>query len=178
MAKKDTGLVHIYYGDGKGKTTTGLGLSIRAAGCGYRVLLYQFMKDNGTSERKILEGIANITIVDGLEREKFSVGMTEKEKKDRRVFYEEQFFKITRMARESNYDVLFMDEIIYTIGAGLLDENVVLNYLKKKPQDLEVIMTGNTPGQELIELADYVSEIKKIKHPYDKGKKARLGIEK
>lgn len=176
--KKDTGLVHIYYGDGKGKTTTGMGLSIRAAGCGYRVLLYQFMKDNGTSERKILEDIANITIIDGLEREKFSFRMTEDEKKERRAFYEEQFLKITRIAREGNYDVLFMDEVVYTIGAGLLDEKVVLNYLRKKPEDLEIIMTGNMPSQELIELADYVSEIKKVKHPYDKGKKARIGIEK
>lgn len=81
MAMKTTGLVHIYCGDGKGKTTTGMGLCVRAAGYGYRVLIYQFMKNNRTSERKVLEKVENITIVDGLEEEKFSFQMTEEEKK-------------------------------------------------------------------------------------------------
>ena len=72
MNRKGTGLVHIYFGDGKGKTTTGMGLCVRAAGYGYRVLIYQFMKNNKTSERNILEKIENITIVNGLEQEKFS----------------------------------------------------------------------------------------------------------
>ena len=78
--KKETGCIHVYYGDGKGKTTTGMGLILRAAGYGYRVLLYQFMKDNKTSERKILERVENITMLDGLEQEKFSFQMTEEEK--------------------------------------------------------------------------------------------------
>ena len=67
---RDTGKIHIYCGDGKGKTTTGMGLCTRAAGFGYRVLIYQFMKDNKTSERAVLEKVANITFVDGLEKEK------------------------------------------------------------------------------------------------------------
>jgi len=70
--KKQTGLIHIYCGDGKGKTTTGMGLCARAAGYGYRVLIYQFMKDNSTSERHLLELSENITFVDGLTQEKFS----------------------------------------------------------------------------------------------------------
>ena len=167
--KRDTGLVHIYYGDGKGKTTTGMGLITRAAGYGYRVLLYQFMKDNKTSERNILEHVRNITIVDGLNQEKFSFQMTEEEKEERRI---------TQLAAEEKYDVLFMDEIIYTIGAKLLDEQVVLDYLKEKPENLEVIMTGNYPSKAMVEAADYVSEIRKVKHPFDEGQRARGGIEK
>lgn len=170
------GLIHIYYGNGKGKTTTGMGLCSRAAGCGFKVLIYQFMKDNTTSERNILKLSDNITLVDGLEEEKFSYCLTEQERKERMSFYATQFKKITQQAEEG-YNVLFFDEIIYAIQAKLLDENLVLDYLRSKPQSLEVIMTGNIPSEELLDLADYVSEIKKIKHPFDKGQFARLGIE-
>lgn len=175
---KGTGLIHIYYGDGKGKTTTGMGLTIRAAGFGYKVLVYQFMKNNKTSERKILEKADNIRIIDGLEEEKFSFQMTEEEKAERREFYKQQFLKVTQIAREEGFDVLFMDETVYTISAGLLDEKVVLDFLKNKPENLEVIITGNTPSQDLIDAADYVSDIRKIKHPYNQGQAARDGIER
>ena len=92
----NTGLIHIYCGNGKGKTTTGMGLCTRAAGYGYRVLIYQFMKNNKTSERKILEKVDNITWIDGLEQEKFSFQMTEEEKAERRVFYGDQLKKVTK----------------------------------------------------------------------------------
>ena len=97
MNRKGTGLVHIYFGDGKGKTTTGMGLCVRAAGYGYRVLIYQFMKNNKTSERNILEKIENVSIVNGLDQEKFSFQMTEQEKKERLAFYNSQFEKKTSM---------------------------------------------------------------------------------
>lgn len=176
--KKETGYIHIYCGDGKGKTTTGMGLCTRAAGYGYRVLIYQFMKDNKTSERKILEQIPNVTFVDGLEQEKFSFQMTPEEKSSRKAYYEEQFSYITEKAEVEDYDILFCDELIYTIRAGLFDENILISYLKRKPEHLEVILTGQNPSEALIQLADYVSEIRKIKHPFDKGLPARKGIEK
>lgn len=173
-----TGYIHIYCGNGKGKTTTGMGLCSRAAGFGYRVLIYQFMKNNETSERKVLEQVENITFVDGLEQEKFSFQMTPEEKADRKAYYERQFYKITETAEKEGYDILFCDELIYTIRAGLFDEEILLEYLRNKPENLEVILTGQNPSEELIELADYVSEICKIKHPFDKGLPARKGIEK
>lgn len=176
--KKGTGLVHIYYGNGKGKTTTGMGLITRAAGYGYKVLLYQFMKNNKTSERNILMQAPNITIEDGREQVKFSFQMTEEEKAETKKFYEEEFKRITQKAETEGYDVLFMDETIYTISAGLLDEEMVLKFLREKSENLEVILTGNTPSEKMIELADYVSEIRMVKHPYQKGQPARGGIEK
>ena len=164
IMKDNLGYVHVYCGDGKGKTTTAMGLCTRAAGYGYKVLIYQFMKNNKTSERKILQQIPNITFVDGLER---------------KTYYEKQFRKITAKAAEENYDLLFFDELIYTIRAGLFDEQILLDYLKnEKPAHLEVILTGQQPSEELVALADYVSEIRKIKHPFDQGLPARLGIEK
>lgn len=155
-----------------------MGLCTRAAGFGYRVLIYQFMKDNKTSERVILENVPNITFEDGLEKEKFSFQMTSEEKRERKVYYETKFMEITAKAEKENYDVLFLDEIIYTIRAGLFEEKILLEYLKNKPQNLEVILTGQNPGEGLMQLADYVSEIKKIKHPFDQGLPARKGIEK
>ncbi|MGM0113527.1 cob(I)yrinic acid a,c-diamide adenosyltransferase [Enterococcus sp. DIV0187] len=174
--KKRTGLIHIYCGNGKGKTTSGMGLCARAAGNGFRVLIYQFMKDNTTSERNVLNLSENITIVDGLDREKFSIALSDKERQERFDFYYSQFEKVTQQAEE-NFDVLFLDEILYTIQAGLLDEQPVLDYLKNKPENLEVILSGSMPSDEMIAIADYVSEIKKIKHPYDLGQQARKGIE-
>ena len=176
--KNETGYIHIYCGNGKGKTTTGMGLCTRAAGFGYRVLIYQFMKNNTTSERNILSKVPNITFVDGLEQEKLSFQMTPEEKSFRKAYYEEQFRFVTKKALEENFDVLFCDELIYTIRAGLFDENILIEYLKTKPKNLEIILTGQDPSNALIELADYVSEIRKIKHPFDQGLPARKGIEK
>ena len=153
---KQTGFIHIYCGDGKGKTTCGMGLCTRAAGYGYKVLIYQFMKDNKTSERKVLEALDNVTFIDGLESEKFSFQMSSEEKNQRKAYYESQFRQVTELAKTDNYDVLFLDEIIYTIRAGLFDEILLLNYLCQKPAHLEVILTGQGPSQALIDAADYV----------------------
>ena len=79
--EKDKGLIHVYFGNGKGKTIAAMGLCVRAAGYGYRVLIYQFMKDNKTSERNILKLSENITLLPGLEKEKFSAYLTEEERK-------------------------------------------------------------------------------------------------
>ena len=178
MPEKKEGFVHLYCGNGKGKTTTGMGLCVRAAGYGYKVLIYQFMKDNDTSERNSLAHIPGITVLDGLPQEKFSFQMSDEEKKERRAYYEKQFARITQKACQEHYDVLFMDELVYTIRAGLFDEKLLLDFLKKRPLQLEVILTGRDPSPALIEACDYVSEICKIKHPFDKGLPARKGIEK
>ena len=176
--ENQTGYIHIYCGNGKGKTTCAMGLCTRAAGYGYKILIYQFMKDNKTCERKILEALDNVTFVDGLESEKFSFQMSPEEKDERKDYYESQFRKITKLAESGSYNILFMDELIYTIGAGLFDESILLDYLKNKPAGLEVILTGQNPSQSLIDAADYVSDIQKVKHPFDQGLHARRGIER
>ena len=179
LAKKGgTGLIHIYCGDGKGKTTTGMGLCARAAGHGLKVLIYQFMKDNRTSERRVLEALENVTFVDGLETEKFSFRLSLQEKEQRRSFYNSRLLEVAQMAGSGAYDVLFLDEAVYAIRAGLLDEPLLTGFLETKPDKLEVILTGQEPSQKLISLADYVSEIRKIRHPFDRGIPARSGIER
>ena len=176
--KKEEGFVHLYCGNGKGKTTTGMGLCVRAAGYGYKVLIYQFMKDNNTSERNSLIHVPNITLMEGLPQEKFSFQMTPEEKASRRKYYESQFAMITAKACEEDYDVLFCDELVYAIRAGLFTEQKLLDFLSSRPKKLEVILTGRDPSPALIDACDYVSEICKIKHPFDQGLPARKGIEK
>ncbi len=173
-----TGLVHIYCGDGKGKTTCGMGLCTRAAGAGCRVLIYQFMKNNKTSERKSLECVPGITFLDGQETVKFSFRMTPEEKEQQKTFYNSELDRVTALAVEGGYDVLFLDETVYTIRAGLLDEEKVLAFLENKPEQLEVILTGQGPSEALMAAADYVSEIRKVKHPFDRNQPARKGIER
>ena len=104
--------------------------------------------------------------------------MTEEEKAERRIFYGEQLKKVTKEAAEGHYDVLFLDECIYTIKAGLLDEALLLDFLDHKPEKLEVILTGQGPSEELMKRADYISEICMRKHPFEKGIPARPGIER
>lgn len=176
--EKQTGCVHIYCGNGKGKTTCGMGLCVRAAGYGYKVLIYQFMKDNTTSERTAMEKIPGITFVPGLKEEKFSFQMTLQEKEERKRFYEKKFREVTEKAEREEFDVLFLDEVIYTIRAGLFEEQILIDWLREKPEHLEVILTGQGPDEELIRCADYVSELKKIRHPFDRGLAARDGIER
>ncbi len=173
-----TGLIHIYCGDGKGKTTCGMGLCVRAAGAGKKVLIFQFMKDNSGAERKALADIPNIDVLDGPSRVKFSFRMTEEEKRERREYYDAYLKEISRKVRAQQYDVLFLDEALYAVRAGLLDEDLLAGFLADKPEHLEVILTGQDPGGRLCEAADYISEIRKIKHPFDNGVPARDGIEK
>lgn len=172
------GLIHIYHGDGKGKTTCGMGLCVRAAGAGNKVLIYQFLKNSKSSERHILEKIPNITLMEGKEDAKFTFNMTDEEKEANKIYYGNVFKKICKEAVEGDYDVLFMDEVLHVINQKMIDEDEVLAFLKNKPEKLEVIMNGYYPSDRLREAADYISHIQKEKHPFDKGIPARVGIEK
>ena len=116
--RSGTGLIHLYSGNGKGKTTAAMGLCVRAAGSGYRVLIYQFMKNNAANERKAMEQIPGITFLDGLEQEKFSFQMTDSEKRSRKEFYADQLEKAFCIAWEEEYDVLFLDEEHRTLNKG------------------------------------------------------------
>ena len=177
-SRKGTGLVHIYSGDGKGKTTAGMGLCVRAAGAGYRVLICQFMKDNSSSERSAMESIEGITFVRGRDKVAFSFCMSDEEKKQERAFCERLFEDTVERAAAEHYDVLFLDEVLYAVRAGLLDEKLLTDFLDSRPQNLEVILTGRDPGEELLKRADYISEIRMIRHPISRGQKARGGIER
>ena len=166
---------HIYTGDGKGKTTTSVGLTVRAAGSGKKVLFYQFLKDNSSSERNILEKVPGITLVRGREMQKFTFQMNEQELDELRIYNNEMLDKLFEMAKD--YDMLVMDESVYAIKSNLLDEEKLITHLEEKPVGLEVVLAGRNPSQKLMDHADYVSEIQKVKHPFDHGVSSRVGIE-
>ncbi len=172
------GLIHIYEGDGKGKTTAAIGLSIRCAGTGERVLFTQFLKNDESSEVKTFELIDNIEYVHCKTDYGFYTFMSEDTKEKAREEYNNLLISMIDKVQNDDYRMLVLDEVISADGFQLIDHNVLMNFLRNKPEQLEVVMTGRDPAEELVDLADYVSYVKKIKHPYDKGIGARIGIEK
>lgn len=175
---EETGLIHIYCGDGKGKTTSAVGMAVRCAGGGGKVLLFQFMKDNTSGELAGLTAIPNIAVLPGYGGIKFSFYMNESEKTAAKKYYENRFREITGMVRKQYFQMLILDEIFPAISCGLIGKAKVLDFLKSKPEHLEVVLTGRDPPPEFFTLADYISEIRKIKHPFDRGVPARKLIEK
>ncbi len=173
----EQGLVHIYCGDGKGKTTCAVGLMIRCAGQGGRVLCFQFLKGDNSGERRILEKLEKVTLMSCYGKVKFTSKMNEEEKLEAKTFYQNRFQQIITMVQQKEYDLLVLDEIMAAISAGFLEEKEVVRFLQNKPVTLEVVMTGRNPGEELLKLADYVTEMKMCKHPYEKGISARRMIE-
>lgn len=174
----ELGLIHIYCGDGKGKTTAAMGLGMRAAGREKKVLLTQFLKSNKTGELNSIEKLSEFFhFLEGKPANKFIWNMNEEEIKELKEEHTERFKAVTQKAIDESYDLLILDEIIATINNNLVPLEMVVEFLKNKPEGLEVVMTGRDPKQELVKIADYVSEIKAIKHPFVKGIPSRIGIE-
>ncbi len=173
----EKGCIHIYTGDGKGKTTACVGLSVRCAGAGNKVVFTQFLKDNTSSEIELLSKLPNVEFVPNDRTFGFTFLMTPQEKAEAAEYYREHFRKAVDHATEIGADLLVFDEIISVYNENLVDRDEVCKFLRDKNPHLEVVLSGRAPAEELIELADYVSEIKKIKHPFDAGTPARKGIE-
>lgn len=173
----ETGLIHIYTGDGKGKTTAAIGLVVRCVGSGQKVVFTQLMKGNHSSERKILENIEGVYVVPAQKSFGFSWTLNECGKDEAKAAYTLQFQTAIAKAKEEDCRMIVFDEVMSAYNNDMIDRDVVLSFLKNKPADLEVVLTGRMPEPELVALADYVSEVKKIKHPYDEGIPSRKGIE-
>lgn len=171
-------MIHLYCGDGKGKTTAALGLAIRALGSGFRVVFVQFLKNHTTGEITVLEKLPGVTVLRGKEGTAFSFAMTEEEKEKTKLLHTEHLKKAIELAGSGNCDMLVLDEAAGACNRGLIDQDLLEAFIRNKPERLELVMTGRNPAHWMIECADYVSEIRKIKHPYDKGIPARIGIEK
>lgn len=170
-------MIHIYCGDGKGKTTSAIGLAIRAAGSDKKVLIARFLKNNDSSELKSLAYVPGITVIPIEKDYGFFWNMSEIEKIEAKASYSNYLKKALEMVRKDNVHMLVLDEIIATYNHELINRVEFLDFLKNKPDQLEVVLTGRNPAEELLEIADYVSDIKKIKHPFDKGIGSRIGIE-
>ena len=177
----EKGLVQIYTGDGKGKTTAAFGLALRAAGQGNKVLIYQFLKPSSLDigERFALQlGAVRIRtealdapwdMSKSFEDEKAVVQM--------QAAISEALERIAQTAEKRFYDVLILDEIVFCLSKGLAKLEDIKNIIDRRDPVVEIVMTGRGASRELIELADLVTEMKNIKHPFDNGLPARRGIE-
>jgi len=171
------GCIHIYCGDGKGKTSAALGLAIRAAGREKKVLLVRFLKNDDSGELVVLNTIPQVSIFPCEKSFGFVFRMTQAEKKAAAVFYRDYFARACREAVELAYDIVIFDELTAACNYQMVPEADILQFLAARPETMEVVITGRQPGEALTAAADYVSEIKMIRHPYPNGLAAREGIE-
>lgn len=172
------GLIHIYCGDGKGKTTAAVGLAVRCAGRGNKVLLVQFLKSRDSGELYSLAKLQDIEVMRGKESKKFTFQMNEEEKHALLIEHNKMFEQVLAKIKNGGYSLLILDEVIGALNAKVFEMPKLIEFLRHKPENVEVVLTGRNPAPELVEIADYVSEMRKVKHPMDKGIMAREGIEK
>lgn len=171
------GLVHLYCGEGKGKTTAAVGLCARAAGSGKRVLFVQFFKDGTSSENASLRLLPNVHTMHEPRYFGRVSNMGKEEFEECKRAYSALFAAAISRAAEEKFDLLVLDEAVSSCNHGVIDEGALLRFLKHRPARLEVVLTGREPSAALVEAADYVTEMKKVKHPFDAGIVARRGIE-
>lgn len=166
-------MIHIYCGDGKGKTTAAIGLAMRMAGYGKRVLFMQFLKGSKTGELAAFDVMETITVMRCDRNYGFFANMTDDNKIAITKCHNENLFYAAE--HTDDFDMIVLDEIFAALAYKTADEAIVQKIMHEYRGEL--VMTGRNPDKVFLDGADYVSEIKKIKHPYDRGISAREGIE-
>ncbi len=172
---KDTGRIHIYYGDGKGKTSAAVGVAVRAAGAGLQVLFFQFLKGNDASERNVLEQVDGITVLYGQDMDKKVRNLNSDERVQLRKYDNKALDEIVKFC--THFDVLILDEVLTALELKLISEEKLVSFLKHKPRGLEIVLTGERVTEKVIEQGDYITRMRKVRHPADQGKLPRKGIE-
>jgi cob(I)alamin adenosyltransferase len=175
MMKLEKGLVQVYTGNGKGKTSAAFGLALRAVGRGLKVCIIQFIKGGfDYGELYVVDRLPNLTLK-AFGRGKF---ITEKPagKEDVRLA-EEALALAEQVAKGGDYDVVVLDEVNVALSLSLIKVGRVLELIKDKPEHVELVLTGRNAPSEIVEAADLVTEMREIKHPFNRGLPARKGIE-
>ena len=170
------GLVHIYCGDGKGKTTAAAGLALRAAGAGKKVLFVQFFKDGSSSEIGILRGLQDVQVRVVPENFGFVWTMSDEELARAKEAYTGLLLNAEKEAADG-FGLLVLDEVISAVNCGIVPEKELLDFIVCRPEGLEIVLTGRDPSAALSDAADYITEMRKIRHPFDEGVNGRKGIE-
>lgn len=168
-------MIHIYCGDGKGKTTAAIGLAVRAAGSGRQVVLLQFFKDGNSAEFHALGQLEHIQVIPQARSFGFIWTLSPQEKAEARDYYTGLLHRAMALSAEAG--MLVLDEAMSACSTGTIDEAELLAFLRTVPAELEVVLTGRDPSPAMLEAADYVTEMRKVKHPFDQGVPARPGIE-
>ncbi len=170
------GLVHLYCGEGKGKTTAAVGLTVRCAGAGGRVVFCQFFKDGSSSELRSLEKLPGVEFCLCTKKYGLFRFMSEEEQARARADYTALLRTALEKARDGAA-LLVLDEAVSACRHGIIPQEELLRFLDTRPEGLEVVLTGRDPTEELQERADYITEMVKRRHPFDKGIGARKGVE-
>ena len=168
----DKGLVHLYYGTGKGKTTAAMGLALRALGNGMRVVVVQFLKNGTSGELEPLRTLG-ATVLSGQPGAKFTFQMNDEEKAQAAQEHNERLEEALTLPCE----LLILDEICAARQSGMLDEALARRAVLERPQGREVVLTGRVPEPWMLDAADYITEMQAQRHPYVHGITARRGIE-
>lgn len=175
--QKKKGLILVNTGNGKGKTTAALGMGLRAWGQGLKVLVLQFIKGGWKyGELKALEKLGPDFVIRQM-GEGFIKGADDKSLDEHRHAAVEALQAARAEFSSGNYDLIILDEILYAIHYGLVAQDDVLNLLSAKPESLHVVLTGRNASPEIIDMADLVTEMREIKHPFTQGIPAQKGIE-
>lgn len=174
----EPGLTIVYTGKGKGKTTAALGIALRATGYNKKICMIQFIKGSWhygemNSSKRLEPEFEMVAIGKGF------VGIIDDKSpiEEHKKIASEAIKISTTKIQSGNYDIVILDEINYAINLGLIKLEDVLNLIKSKPSALDLVLTGNYAKDEIIELADLVTEMKEIKHPFQQGRKAKKGID-
>lgn len=167
------GLIHIYCGDGKGKTTAAIGLAVRGAGSGMRVCFAQLMKGSFTSELNTLALIPDIDVM----RCDRDYGFVKNMSDDDKALLTMCHNGLLKKSFSGDYDMIILDEFNSAYYHGLLDKTAAAEFILNGRKNAEIILTGRDPAGIFTDAADYISEIGCIRHPYQNGVSARVGIE-
>lgn len=171
------GLVEVYTGDGKGKTTAALGLAFRAAGHGFRSYIGQFLKGQPSGELQAARKLQPLVTIEQFGRKKF-IKVTENFEEEDYRLAAEGLKKCLKAMLGGEYQIVILDEINVALNLGLIKEEEIQKFLDRKPAGVEIVLTGRYAPQSVIDRADLVTEMVCRKHYYDKGVRARKGIEK
>ena len=175
MPKLEKGLIQVYTGNGKGKTSAAFGLALRAAGRGLKVYIIQFIKGGfDYGELYVVDKIPNVTLK-AFGRGKF---ITESPPQKKDVELAEQALQLAiDVVKNGEYDVVILDEINVALDLKLIDLKEVLELIRNKPEHVELVLTGRNAPDQIVEAASLVSDVREIKHPFKEGCKSRKGIE-
>lgn len=166
------GCVHVYYGDGKGKTTASVGLLMRCVGSGLKAAFTSFLKNYKSCE---LSAMSGIDIICDYPMDYFWFELSEKERKEFQEKYKRLFIKLEDIC--GKYDIIVLDEVLNAVSTGAVEEEMLIEFIKNKPESLEIVLTGSTMTDRIFAVSDYVTEMRCVKHPYKNGQCARVGIE-
>ena len=170
-------MIHVYYGDGKGKTTAAMGLALRMLAAGGRVVIVQFLKDGESGEVCMLSSRLGVPVFACAPTGKFTWEMTNEELAVVRKAHDKNLAAALDEVEALGARLLVLDEVLDALAMGLVDESVVTRVLDLGTGELEVVLTGRNPSEDIASHADYLTEMKCRKHPFEQGVPSREGVE-